>query len=204
MTSFLIIIALIAISQIAILWLSLRKVNTVKAGNVLKHSPAVKWRVGCKPSKIQVNGKFVDVSNLEQLAVCGNSMSHYKIYDGKTVLVSRFNDAEKETISSYPVVVFNIIGSHTNQSKFKLRKMVSYAEGYSQNWAKFYDSNKDHIRTPKADFVSMCQEKVEKMKMDKIIDEKLVVSETYDEDLCQYKYSLHPVSSLYAKVKYVL
>ena len=203
LTSFLIIIAMVAISQIVILWLSLRKVNTVKAGNVLKYSPAVKWRVGCKPSTIQVNGAFVDVRDLEQMAVCGNSMCHYKINDGMTIFVSRFNDAEKDTISTHPVVVFNITGAHTNQSKFKLRKMISYAEGYSQNWAALYNSNKERIHIPQDEFETMCREKVEKMKSDKITEGRLVVSETYDDDVRKYKYSLHPVSSLYAKVKYV-
>lgn len=203
-SSFLVIIALIAVSQIFILWVSIRKVNTVKAGNVLKYSPAVKWRVGCKPDRIQVNGTVVDVKELEQMAVCGNSMCHYNIYDGKTVFVSRFNDAEKETISTFPVVVIKIIGAHSSQSRFKLRKMVSYADGYSQNWATIFDSNKERIHIPKVEFETMCRDKVEKMKRNKITEERLVVSETYDEDLCRYKYSLHPVSSLYAKVKYVL
>lgn len=204
MTSFLIIMALIAVSQIAILWLSLRKVNTVKAGNVFKSSPAVKWRVGCKPDKIQVNGSFVDVSDLEQLAVCGNSMCHYNIKDGMTVFVSRFSEAEKEAISTHPVVVLSIAGARSSQSKFKLRKMVSYADGYSQDWAAIYDRNKERIKIPKMDFASMCRDKVAKMKRDNINEERLVVSETYDENSCRYKYSLHPVSSLYAKVKYVL
>lgn len=204
LTSFLIIIAMVAISQIVILWLSLRKVNTVKAGNVLKYSPAVKWRVGCKPSTIQVNGTSVDVRDLEQMAVCGNSMRHYNIDDGKTVFVHRFNDAEKRTISTYPVVVLNIIGAHPSQSKFKLRKMISYADGNSQNWEAIFDSNKEHIHISKVEFETMCREKFEKMEREKITEDKLVVSETYDEALGQYKYSLHPVSSLYAKVKYVL
>lgn len=200
-TLFLFVMALVVVSQCAILYLSLRRVSTVKAGNVLKYCPATKCRVGSKPRQIQVNGAYVDVSSLEQLVVCGNSMHDYRINNGQTVFVSRIND--KESISAHPVVVFNITNAPSHQSKYKLRKMVSYAEGYDQDWNVIYRENNNRIRISQNDFVTMCQNKVKKMQEAGIVNECLIVSETYDEDLHEYRYSLHPVSTLYAKVKYV-
>lgn len=200
-TLFLFVMALVVVSQCAILYLSLRRVSTVKAGNVLKYCPATKCRVGSKPRQIQVNGAYVDVSSLEQLVVCGNSMHDYRINNGQTVFVSRIND--KESISAHPVVVFNITNAPSHQSKYKLRKMVSYAEGYDQDWNVIYRENNNRIRISQNDFVTMCQNKVKKMQEAGIVNERLIVSETYDEDLHEYRYSLHPVSTLYAKVKYV-
>ncbi|MCQ2078027.1 MAG: hypothetical protein MJZ20_13550 [Bacteroidaceae bacterium] len=200
-TLFLFVMALVVVSQCAILYLSLRRVSTVKAGNVLKYCPATKCRVGSKPRQIQVNGAYVDVSSLEQLVVCGNSMHDYRINNGQTVFVSRIND--KESISTHPVVVFNITNAPSHQSKYKLRKMVSYAEGYDQDWNVIYRENNNRIRISQNDFVTMCQNKVKKMQEAGIVNERFIVSETYDEDLHEYRYSLHPVSTLYAKVKYV-
>ena len=200
-TLFLFVMALVVVSQCAILYLSLRRVSTVKAGNVLKYCPATKCRVGSKPRQIQVNGAYVDVSSLEQLVVCGNSMHDYRINNGQTVFVSRIND--KESISAHPVVVFNITNAPSHQSKYKLRKMVSYAEGYDQDWNVIYRENNNRIRISQNDFVTMCQNKVKKMQEAGIVNERLIVSETYDEDLHEFRYSLHPVSTLYAKVKYV-
>ena len=200
-TLFLFVMALVVVSQCAILYLSLRRVSTVKAGNVLKYCPATKCRVGSKPRQIQVNGAYVDVSSLEQLVVCGNSMHDYRINNGQTVFVSRIND--KESISAHPVVVFNITNAPSHQSKYKLRKMVSYAEGYDQDWNVIYREDNNRIRISQNDFVTMCQNKVKKMQEAGIVNERFIVSETYDEDLHEYRYSLHPVSTLYAKVKYV-
>lgn len=200
-TLFLFVMALVVVSQCAILYLSLRRVSTVKAGNVLKYCPATKCRVGSKPRQIQVNGAYVDVSSLEQLVVCGNSMHDYRINNGQTVFVSRIND--KESISAHPVVVFNITNAPSHQSKYKLRKMVSYAEGYDQDWNVIYRENNNRIRISQNDFVTMCQNKVKKMQEAGVVNERFIVSETYDEDLHEYRYSLHPVSTLYAKVKYV-
>lgn len=202
-TLFLFVMALVVVSQCAILYLSLRRVSTVKAGNVLKYCPATKCRVGSKPRQIQVNGAYVDVSSLEQLVVCGNSMHDYRINNGQTVFVSRINDKDKESISTHPVVVFNITNAPSHQSKYKLRKMVSYAEGYDQDWNVIYRENNNRIRISQNDFVTMCQNKVKKMQEAGIVNERFIVSETYDEDLHEYRYSLHPVSTLYAKVKYV-
>ena len=203
-TLFLSVMALVAVSQCAVLYLSLRRVGTVKAGNVLKYCPATKCRVGSKPRQIQVNGSYVDVSSLEQLVVCGNSMHDYRINNGQTVFVSHINDKDKEAILAHPVVVFNITNASSQQSKYKLRKMVSYAEGYNQDWVAIYNENSTRIRISQNDFVTMCQNKVKKMQETGIVDERLIVSETYDEDLHEYRYSLHPVSTLYAKVRYVV
>ncbi len=203
-TVFLMIVALIAISQIFILYLSVRQVNTVKAGNVLKFSPAKKWRVGSKPNHIQVNGSYVDVRSLEQLIVCGNSMHDYQINNGQTVFVDLYDNHGRESITTHPVVVFNITDASTVQSQYKLRKMVSYADGYTQNWGTIYDANESRIRIAKSTFEEMCVAKVKKMQDAGIADERLIVSETYDEDLRAYRYSLHPVSTLYAKVRYVV
>lgn len=203
-TVFLMIVALIAISQIFILYLSVRQVNTVKAGNVLKFSPAKKWRVGSKPNHIQVNGSYVDVRSLEQLIVCGNSMHDYLINNGQTVFVDLYDNHGRESITTHPVVVFNIKDASTVQSQYKLRKMVSYADGYTQNWGAIYDANESRIRIAKSAFEETCIAKVKKMQDAGIADERLIVSETYDEDLRAYRYSLHPVSTLYAKVRYVV
>lgn len=203
-TVFLAIVAIIAISQIIILYLSLRQVSTVKAGNVLKYSPAKKWRVGSKPQHIKINGSYVDVRNMEQLIVCGNSMHDYQISNGQTVFVAPYDSNDREFITTHPVVVFHITDASSVQSRYKLRKMVSYAEGYNQNWGDVFDANESRIRIPKAAFEDMCLAKVRKMQVAGIADERLIVSETYDEDLRAYRYSLHPVSTLYAKVRYVV
>lgn len=203
-TVFLMIVAFIAISQVIILYLSLRQVSTVKAGNVLKYSPAKKWRVGSKPQHIRINGTYVDVRNMEQLIVCGNSMQDYQISNGQTVFVSLYDGNGRESITTHPVVVFHITDASAVQSQYKLRKMVSYADGYTQNWGAIYDANESRIRIAKSAFEEMCVAKVKKMQDEGIADERLIVSETYDEDLRAYRYSLHPVSTLYAKVRYVV
>lgn len=201
---FLLVIALIAVSQFVILYLSLRQVYTVKAGNVLKFSPAKKWRVGSKPNHIQVNGAYVDVRSLEQLIVCGNSMHDYQINNGQAVFVELYDDHGRESIATHPVVVFNITDASSVQSRYKLRKMISYAEGYNQDWEHIYVANRNRIRISGNDFVNMCLAKVRKMQQAGIAEERLIVSETYDEDLHAYRYSLHPMSTLYGKVRYVV
>jgi len=55
---------------------------------------------------------------------------------------------------------------------------------------------------PKAQFIEECEEKQDKERQNKV--SRYILSETYDEDLGTYHYSLHPVSSLYGIVKYVI
>lgn len=201
---FLWVIILIAISQLLILYLSLRQVNTVKAGNVLKYSPAKKWRVGGKLHYIKVKGVVVDVNPLEQLIVCGNSMRDYHINNGQTVFIELYDNNGRGSIKTHPVVVINITNAATDQSQYKLRKMISYADGYNQNWNKIYEVNHDRIHVSQEEFENVCKEKVRKMQQSGTVEERLIVSETYDEDMHAYRYSLHPVSTLYAKVRYVI
>ena len=203
-TYFLVIMSLVVISQIIVLLVSVRSVDTVKAGNVLKHSPATKLRIGSKPRKLLVGQDYVDVSALEQLVVCGNSMKDYQIHNGQCVFVSTFNYQDKFQIENHPVVVLAISNAGKFESKYKLRKMIAYAEGFDTDWHILFNNNRTRIKIDEATFVAKCAEKASKLRAAGVSDGKLILSETYDEDLGICRYSLHPAETLYGIVKYAV
>ena len=61
----------------------------------------------------------------------------------------------------------------------------------------------NRIKSDKQTFVDECSRKVNKLKKVSI-EGDLVLSETYDEPTKQHLYSLHPVKSLFGKVRYAI
>lgn len=126
-------------------------------------------------------------------------MKDYDIFDGQVVYVSPLNEVQKDTISNYPVVVFHIHDMKW-QSSYKLRKFVSYVDNPSAaDWQNIYTTLHEKIKISEEDFLSEMQRKLNKLNHP---TSRYILFETYDEDTLQYRYSLHPVDSLYAKAVY--
>jgi len=173
-----------------------------KAGKVSKFYWKYKLLFGKSPKVVECMGMKVDVSSYKVLYVYGNSMKDYEIHNGQEVLVSEYvTERQKESIEDYPVLVFHIYNMKC-QSPYKLRKFVGYVKDPANaDWQNVYNRFKDRIRISESHFISECKEKQSKLKQ---LKEQYILSETYDEDSATYRYSMHPVSSLYARVDYVV
>lgn len=200
--SFIIIISIILIVQIISICSFARLCPVAKAGKVSKFYWKYKLLFGKEPNTIVCDGTKIDVSTYKELYVYGNSMKDYDIHNGQKVLVSEYKSAEqKNQIEGYPVLVFHIYNMKY-QSPYKLRKFVGYVDELGDmDWNYFYDRLNDRIKIDKAQFVSGLKEKESNLTQK---HNRHILSETYDEDTGIYRYSLHPVNSLYAKVMYAI
>lgn len=70
-------------------------------------------------------------------------------------------------------------------------------------WYEVFSKFENRIKSEKQTFVNECERKIEKLK-EVSSEHDLVLSETYDETLDRHLYSLHPVKSLFGKVKYAI
>lgn len=200
--SFIIVISVILVIQILTICSFIRFLPVAKAGKVSKFYWKYKLLLRKNPKVIECDGEKVDVSSYKGLYVYGNSMKDYAIHNGQEVFVSEYTtEQQKMSIQDYPVLVFHIYNMKC-QSPYKLRKFVGYVENpAAMNWRKFYNQFKGRIKISESQFISECQKKQGKLKES---EEQYILSETYDEDTCCYRYSMHPVSSLYARVVYAV
>ncbi len=200
-TAFIIVISIILIFQVIGI-LSLVSVRAVvKAGCVSKFYWRYKLLFGKQPKEIISDGKKVNVASYVALYVYGNSMKDYNIYNGQEVFVEPLDDAQKENLNNFPVLVFHIHNTKV-QSEYKLRKFVSYIESpITTNWEDIFSKLESKIKISKEKFESERRNKTNKLTNPTI---RHILSETYDEDTHTYRYSMHPVSSLYAKALYTV
>lgn len=181
---------------------SIRFYFAAKAGKVSKPYPAVRLSTKRKPCEIRCEGETINTTSMLCLYVHGNSMKDYKINDGDYIFIERFNtDSEKLHIVGFPVVVFSIVNPKW-QSKYKVRKFVGYVHD-NDNWYEVFSKFENRIKSEKQTFVNECERKIKKLK-EVSSEHDLVLSETYDETLDRHLYSLHPVKSLFGKVKYAI
>ncbi len=159
---------------------------------------------GERPKTIVCNGEQIDVSSLEVQSVYGNSMKDFLIKNGQQVLVSPYNTEEqKKSINSFPVLVFHITDRNRFDSKYKLRKFLCYVTNIENTaWEEIFTQYKDRIKVSKDSFIDNCIKKSSKEAADK--SSMYILSETFNEYDNKYEYSLHPISTLYASVKYVI
>lgn len=200
--SFIIVISVILVIQILTICSFIRFLPVAKAGKVSKFYWKYKLLLRKNTKVIECDGEKVDVSSYKGLYVYGNSMKDYAIHNGQEVFVSEYTtEQQKMSIQDYPVLVFHIYNMKC-QSPYKLRKFVGYVKDPSaMNWHNFYNQFKDRIKIKETQFISECRDKLEKLKK---AEGQYILSETYDEDMCTYRYSMHPVSSLYARVVYAV
>lgn len=181
----------------------LKGVRTAKAGKVSKHCPRLVFYDRSDNGTISVGGLTIDVSKMLHLVVFGNSMKDYDIWDGQEIYAKRISEEEKRKITDYPVLVFQITNAKFYDSQFKLRKFVNYGkiDNAEVEWAAIYDKDRNRIKINKEDFVQKCRIKAKKLNAFGISGD-VALSETYDEEANCYDYSLHPVNTIYAVVKY--
>lgn len=197
--SFFVIISILLLSPLLSFILDLRLVLSAKAGKVDKFFLRYKLSSCKKPKEIKCGNDTIIVSGLKDLYVYGNSMKDYSILNGQYVFVEPYNTMNaKQSIQTYPVLVFDITEQKI-QSKYKLRKFVSYIKIDNVNWKNVYEENRSRIKISQEIFISECIEKVKKLDNVSI---DYILSETFDEEKGRCSYSLHPVETLYAKVKY--
>lgn len=178
-----------------------RTLPVVKAGKVTKICNKNEKVFGLMPDKIRLKGQSIDLSKDIKMVVCGNSMKYYNIHNGQRIYVEKIEEAEKGDISTFPVLVLDIVNNPNKEdAAYKLRKFVGYTD--NEDWSGYYEKLRNRIKVPEDIFVSQCSEKYRKM--NPAPNEQLVLSETYDEDKNEVCYSLHPVSSIYGKVKYAI
>lgn len=174
----------------------------VKAGKVTKICDKTERVFGLMPDKIRLKGQNIDLSKDIKMVVCGSSMKDYNIHNGQRIYVEKITDAEKGNISTFPVLVLNIVNNPNKEDAvYKLRKFVGYT--YNEDWSTYYEKLKNRIKVPEDIFISQCSKKYRKMDSASN-NEQLVLSETYDEDKNEVCYSLHPVDSIFGKVKYAI
>lgn len=199
-TLFAIVFFLTIVGMLVFLFLNIKSLPVVKAGKVTKPCKEIKRIFGYMPSRISINGMKRDVSKDIQMIVCGNSMQNYHIYDGQRIYVKAMEDEEKNAITRYPVLVFHIVNGEPGDAKYKLRKFVGYVD--NDNLHDLFASKQDRIKVSEDVFVSQCEEKLRKLRQKE--SDRLVLSETYDEDQKAILYSLHPVTTIYGKVEYAM
>lgn len=198
---FIIIISIILIIQIISICSFIRSCPVAKAGKVSKFYWKYKFLFGKEPRFIDCNGEKINVSSYKELYVHGNSMKDYDIHNGQEVFVSEFKELEKQSIEGFPVLAFHIYNMKC-QSPYKLRKFVGYVDNIkARNWTELYYRYRERIKIDENQFIS---ELNKKSVNDLNLSERYILSETYEDDSNIYRYSLHPVSSLYAKVMYVV
>lgn len=202
-TCFAILFVVVMISIIAMLLLSVSLIPTVKAGKVDKFCFRYELSEGQKSDKV-INGDHVlSIQGLSMFAVRGNSMFDYGIRDCSHVYVKPLSIEEKNNITTRPVIVFDIENGPKIQSFYKLRKFVDYIDNIeTADWTITYNKLKENfnIKLSEESFVQMLNQKVAKIANK---SGRFVLSETYNEDSLVYEYSLHPVNSIYGKVRYV-
>lgn len=199
-TLFAIVFFLTIVGMLVFLFLNIKSLPVVKAGKVTKPCKEIKYIFGYMPSRILINGVKKDVSEDMQMVVCGNSMQNYHIYDGQRIYVREMMDEEKNGITRYPVLVFHIINGEPGDAKYKLRKFVGYVD--NDNLHDLFASKQDRIKVSEDVFRSQCEEKLRKLSQKE--SDRLVLSETYDEDQKAILYSLHPVTTIFGKVEYAM
>lgn len=190
--------------MLVFLFINFKTLPVVKAGKVTKVCSKDKHVFGFMPNCIKKGNMRIDLSRDEKMIVDGNSMKLYKILDGQRIYVRKMSENERKEITTYPVLVFNIINNpNTNDAQYKLRKFVGYVNSDdSERWEEVFACFENRIKIPKADFVNQCIVKYQKMPQ---TDRRnMVLSETFDEDKNCILYSLHPVSTIYGKVEYAL
>lgn len=199
-TLFAIVFFLTIVGMLVFLFLNIKSLPVVKAGKVTKPCKEIKRIFGYMPSRISVNGVKKDVSKDIQMIVCGNSMQNYNIYDGQRIYVREMMDEEKNAITRFPVLVFHIVNGAPGDAKYKLRKFVGYID--NDNLHDLFASKQDRIKVSEDVFCSQCEEKLRKLRQKE--SDRLVLSETYDEDQKAILYSLHPVTTIFGKVEYAM
>ena len=188
-----VIIFCVVVSQIYMLIASSTKVEVARAGKVSAKVDRYKRRQISRKKKVK---------GLKVFSVIGDSMIQEGIYDGNLIYVKEMNTLEERmNISTYPVLLFSISNMPKTDSRYKLRKFVSYIDSpQTIDWGVFYDGIKERIHINKELFVRMCEQKVSKMNFDDIADgTKYIVSETREDD---FLYSIHAIDTVYGKVCY--
>ena len=189
------------IGMIVLMLLNTYSLPVVKAGKVTKFCNKKKCVFGAMPNRVRINNQDIDLSDNEKMVVSGNSMKEYRIFDGQRIYVKRYSEDEKNTIQRYPVLVFNIVNTpNEKDATYKLRKFVGYIT--TCNWTDVFVTFQDRIKIDKDTFTSLCEQKY--AKTPQADRDRLVLSETYDEEHNTVLYSLHPVSTIYGKVEYAV
>lgn len=203
-----IIITSIIIVQLVILFSF--SIKVAKAGKVKNNFHfRLNFRLESFPETFKCGTQTFCTSMFKVFKVKGNSMKDNKIYDGQYVFVLPFSSEQKESIVTFPVLVFKIVRFwNIFDCKFKLRKFVSYiditdADFSSVNWREFYTKHKERINESVSieEFITDCNNKASKIKDN---CHKYILSETYDEKEHRYRYSIHSVDSVYGSVKFVI
>lgn len=187
--------------MVVVLLLNFNSLPVVKAGKVTKFCDKKKYVFGAMPNRVKINNQNVDLSDDEKMVVSGNSMKEYNIFDGQRIYVKKYSEDEKNTIQRFPVLVFNIVNTpNEKDAVYKLRKFVGYIT--TNNWSAVFVTFQDRIKTDQVTFTRLCTKKY--AKIPQADRDKLVLSETYDEEQNTVLYSLHPVSTIYGKVEYAV
>lgn len=192
--------AIAMLAMVVMLLANFVRLDVVKAGKADKSCERVRHTFCGRSKYIHVDGKKVNVSDCKRMIVCGNSMKVYDIADNDCIFVKVYeNEEDKVKIDTYPVLVLHIANQDADDAQYKLRKFICYYNG--ENWEDIYEKNAGRLRlTTREQFVATCSAKY--AKMSESGKERLVLSETFDEDGSAVQYSLHPVSAIYGKVLY--
>ena len=176
----------------------------VKAGKANEFCFAKRIARQNKPQVLLCNNEKVNVSQLEPMVICGNSMCMYGLKDGQTILVEPIKPSNRGAFTTNPVMVFKITNKSGCLSRFdaqyKLRKFLGYVQNpKSADWSEIYNNIPEKLRhVPLEDFTTICSKKAETTDSAK----QYVLSETYLCDKECVDFSFHAIETMYAKVQY--
>lgn len=182
--------------------------SVVKAGNVDDFHWSCQVINDDKPETIEYGSKKISTAQLDMVVIRGESMKRYGIHDNYIGFIRVFRKKEKGSIVGMPIVNFKV---HENlfaiwESHQKLRKFIAYLppqkEGY--DFREIYNQYKAYIDVEEDVFVKECTERMKKINRTRMFhkDQRLVLSETYDNVKKRNHYSIHRVSSLRGILEY--
>lgn len=203
---FTIVVAILLLLQIVMIVLHIDIIKTVKAGD--KSDYHFGYRLNTlRTNVLRIGDKSVNVSNLNRLQVCGNSMKDYNIFDGQMVFVESIDLESAKFISNHPVLVFSLKKNETTRfrdSRLKLRKFVGYID-ISSSCNDAFDTYRDRIQICKEDFCQEYNDRLKILKQDNnYLAKKYILSATFNEKRKKYHYSIHSTETVNGVVRYVL
>lgn len=207
-------ITLIGIAVVVFLILAMLAIKNVNMATVIKAGDIKDFQLRylpdftSKPAFIQCDENVISTDGMGYMLVRGDSMKWYDIHSGNHVLIRYFSEEEKQKIGDKPVLLFSmdeaenagIWGREYWESHYKLRKFITYLPSREVDFGSLYDQHKDEITISREKFVSKCNERVQELGD----DARYILSETYDKDEKENRYSLHGIAHLLGQVEYVV
>lgn len=176
--------------------------RTTMAGDVDKFCFAFQMSSNKHHEYLIVNNDRVDVSKDMSLIVCGESMQKYNIHNGQRVYIRCYKGEDYKNIKGTPILLIKY-KHHKNwlyklfASEYKLRKFIGYVDDFS----KVENLYNENMGISKEQFLKDVQKSKDKLNEREV---KVMLSETFDVELCRNRYSVHHADNAVGMVRYAV